>query len=131
MMKKVECILLVDDDEATNYLNELMITELDLTEHLLQARNGKMALDLLQEHARQHQRLPNLILIDINMPVMDGFAFINAYRQLNLHSNPSLIAVLTTSPNASDMERVRNIGINDYIVKPLTEQTLLKLLEKL
>lgn len=131
-MKKVECILLVDDDEATNYLNEMTITDMDIVGHLLQARNGKVALDLLQEHAQQHQCLPELILLDINMPVMDGFAFLNAYWQMNLPgSSSATIVVLTTSANSSDIERARNAGIDHYLTKPLTEQDLLDIIEKL
>lgn len=130
-MKKVKCILLVDDDETTNFINELMIMEMDIAEQILQAHNGKEALDVLQDQVQQQHCLPELILLDINMPVMDGFDFLEAYQEIDFPGKPSVIIVmLTTSLNPSDVERAKNTKIVDYINKPLTELTLREILEK-
>ncbi|AHM62735.1 response regulator receiver protein [Flammeovirgaceae bacterium 311] len=130
-MKKVKCILLVDDDETTNIINEMLITDMDIAEHLLQARNGKEGIELLEKKFQQEQGLPDLILLDINMPVMDGFAFLEAYQQLDFpDKSAAIIVMLTTSLNPSDVERAKNAGVADYINKPLTEQSLQEILEK-
>lgn len=130
-MKKVKCILLVDDDETTNFINELMIMEMGFAEKILQAHNGKEALDVLQKQEQQQLCLPELILLDVNMPVMDGFDFLEAYQRMELPGKPSVIIImLTTSLNPSDVERAKKTKIVDYVNKPLTQQSLVQILEK-
>ncbi|WP_224996154.1 response regulator [Cesiribacter sp. SM1] len=129
-MKKIKCILLIDDDETTNIINEMLIMDMGVTSELLQARNGKEGIELLQKKADQNN-LPELILLDINMPVMDGFAFLEAYQKMDLPDKDSVIIImLTTSLNPSDVERARSAGVADYISKPLTEKSLQSILEK-
>jgi len=129
-MKKVKSILLVDDDETTNFINELMISDMGITDELLQANNGKEAIDLLEERIKLDKMLPDLILLDINMPVMDGFDFLDAYQHLQFHKKPSVIIVmLTTSLNPSDVERAKQAEITDYINKPLTEEKINSILK--
>ena len=130
MTKKVKCILLIDDDETTNIINEMLIMDMEITERLLQARNGREGLEVLQEQI-DGDCPPELILLDINMPVMDGFAFLETYRQLHFADKSSVIVVmLTTSLNPLDVERAKEAGVADYINKPLTEQSLKAVLEK-
>lgn len=123
--------MLVDDDETTNIINEMLITDMDIADQLWQARNGREGIELLKKQVQQDQCLPELILLDINMPVMDGFAFLEAYQQLTIPDKSSVIIVmLTTSLNSSDVQRAKNSGVADYINKPLTEQSLQAVLEK-
>ena len=127
IMKKVNCILLVDDDETTNIINEMLIMDMDITEELVQARNGKEGINLLQQQKNQ----PELILLDINMPVMDGFDFLEAYNKMEFTGKSSaVIVMLTTSMNPKDVERAKKAGVADYINKPLTEQSLREVLNK-
>lgn len=80
-MTKIACTLLVDDDDTANYLNKSLFKRLDATERLLVARNGLEALTLINRNC-PGQDCPALILLDINMPVMNGFEFLEAYSQL-------------------------------------------------
>lgn len=124
-MKKLQYTLLVDDDEATNFINELLIEELDFTENLLIARNGREALDIIQELHRQEASLPQLILLDINMPVMDGFDFLDAFRALDCPGKEATtIVMLTTSLHQKDIDKVKEVGVTAYLNKPLTRQSL-------
>lgn len=124
-MAKLEYTLLVDDDEATNFINELLIEELDFTENLLIARNGKEALDLIKGLYRQKKRLPELILLDINMPVMDGFEFLEAFSALNCpQKEATMIVMVTTSLHQKDIDKVKKTGVAGYLNKPLTRQAL-------
>jgi CheY-like chemotaxis protein len=130
-MKKVKCILLIDDDETTNFINELMISEMDITDQILQAQNGKEGIDLLLSQVENKQCLPEVILLDINMPVMDGFEFLEEYQKLDIPGKSSVVIVmLTTSLHPTDMERTKNAGITDYINKPLKENSIKQILEK-
>lgn len=125
-MKKLHYTLLVDDDEATNFINELLIEELDFTEKLLIAQNGKEALDLIRELCREEAGLlPELILLDINMPVMDGFDFLDAFQALDCpDKEDTKIVMLTTSLHRKDIEKVKDAGVAGFLNKPLTIASL-------
>ena len=95
-----------------------------MTDKLLVAHNGQEALDLLQQHC-QHAttECPALILLDIKMPVMDGFQFLEAYDQLpNLQKQ--VIVMLTTPLHPQDLDRVQKLNIAGFLSKPLTEEKI-------
>ncbi|GAB3577443.1 response regulator [Hymenobacter daeguensis] len=125
-MQKLTCALLVDDDQTTNYLNQLLLKRLSVTDKILVALNGQEALDLLQIHCRQATPdCPALILLDVKMPVMDGFAFLEAYNRLPLPEKQAIIIVmLTTSLHPQDVERVQKLNIAGFLNKPLTENKI-------
>lgn len=128
---KVNCLMLIDDDETTNFINELMISEMGITDQILQAQNGKEGLDLLLKQVEEKKCLPEIILLDINMPVMDGFEFLEEYQKLDIPGKSSVVIVmLTTSLHPTDMERTKQAGITDYINKPLKENSIRQILEK-
>lgn len=125
-MQKLTCALLVDDDQTTNYLNKLLINRLGIADKLLVALNGQEALDLLQQHCQEATHdCPVLILLDVKMPVMDGFAFLAAYDALRLPQKTAIIVVmLTTSLHPQDVERVERLNIAGFLNKPLTSEKL-------
>jgi CheY-like chemotaxis protein len=130
-MQKLTCALLVDDDQTTNYLNQLLLKRLDVTDKLLIAINGQEALNLLTEHCHDvTDECPVLILLDIKMPVMDGFAFLEAYDKLPLPQKQAIIIVmLTTSLHPQDVDRVQKLNIAGFLNKPLTEAKVNEILK--
>ncbi|QMU27827.1 response regulator [Adhaeribacter radiodurans] len=129
-MNKIACTLLVDDDETANYLNELLFTRLSLTDKLLISRNGAEALKVISENC-PGQSCPTLILLDINMPIMDGFEFLAAYQELNFDQKQSVVIImLTTSLNPRDMDKVKKANIAGIINKPLTKKALLEIVDQ-
>ncbi|UOQ76985.1 response regulator [Hymenobacter sp. 5516J-16] len=98
-MDKISCILLVDDDKTTNFLNRLLLENLGVTDQVLVAENGREALRLIEQNG-PNDTCPALILLDINMPVMNGFDFLEAYQNLSFaHKQSVVIVMLTTSLN--------------------------------
>lgn len=134
-MPKFGSILIVDDDYASNYLTEMILQDLQITEHIYLARNGKEALDLIKEYCGDDQQpaskpCPQLIFLDINMPVMDGFEFLEEFEKMEyIKKNPIPIFLLTTSTNVRDIEKAKRYRVNAYIEKPLTEEKIVKIMD--
>jgi CheY-like chemotaxis protein len=132
MNKKYKCVLLVDDDEATNFINRLAIRKAAFAEKIVIVRNGLEALEYLRSEAYDREYVePDFIFLDINMPVMNGWEFLEAYQQLQHRPHAPLIVMLTTSLNPDDAEKAGNItAITEFRHKPLTISMLQDILAK-
>lgn len=130
-MKKLKCVLLIDDNKATNFLHETLFEELDVAECIVIAYNGKDGLAHLDRVAvGAVEDYPALILVDIHMPVMDGFDFLEGYRQRQYHEKfDALVVMLTTSTNPRDLDRIEAAGFARYLPKPLAEEHILALVD--
>jgi len=119
-------VLLVDDDYISNFIADHLLNKHKICKSITIARNGDEALKHLQDESNP---FPELILLDINMPVMDGFEFIGAFQRYNMDRNKTKIVIYTTAYNKEDFELLKEIGFHDFIIKPLNEEKLKKLLE--
>lgn len=134
--KGLDCILLVDDDKATNYFHNLVITYAQVDTHVQIATNAQQALDFLKSEGEfaHHEDFPQpgLILLDINMPGMSGWDFMDAYRFLpEFQKGKMVIAMLTTSLNPDDEKKAKaNHEIVKLLHKPLTEAKLIDLIQE-
>ena len=122
-MSKLNSILLVEDDSITNFINERLLRKLNVAENIKIALNGYEAISIIQKTVQEKKQCPNLIFLDINMPVMDGFEFLNEFRLLDFpNKDDVVIVVLTTSTNITDIEKLKGSGNTDFINKPLTKE---------
>jgi CheY-like chemotaxis protein len=125
MKKKFNCALLIDDDGTTNFINYRIVNALKLANQIQTEINGEKALNFLQFYAETHQNnSPELILVDLKMPVLDGFEFLQ-YMQIKKFANKENIKmiVLTTSMYHDDLKLLKKFNV-EYIMKPLTERKL-------
>ena len=130
-MQKLDCILLVDDDEITNFVHESVILDLDAAQKIVTAHNGQEALDIIRQGGPWPDDCPTLIFLDINMPVMNGFEFLEAYQQLEEKRRQSIIVVmLTSSLNPGDIQHAEEAGVADFVSKPLTPSKLKEVVSK-
>lgn len=131
-MQKLSCVLLVDDDPITNFLNQDLLESLGITDRLLVAENGQAGLDLLQAHCQAATPdCPALVLLDVQMPVLDGFGFLEAYARLplgHLHS-AIIIVMLSSSQHPQDIARAQALHAADFLSKPLTAAQLDRVLQ--
>ncbi|WP_207435230.1 response regulator [Sabulibacter ruber] len=136
-MKKLKGILLIDDDDTNNFLNHRLLTRMQVAEKIREFRNGKQAFDYLYNISQGHYDTasseyfkPALILLDINMPVMDGFEFLSLFEKLDESFRKDVVlALLTTSEHSQDTERAAASSIA-YLTKPLTTEKVQGLLEE-
>ena len=132
-MAVLTSILLVDDDSTTNFLNKLLLTRLGVAEQVLVAENGEQALRTLDQTCRApvSPTCPRLILLDMNMPVLNGLAFLEAYEQMPLaHRSAIVIVMLTTSLQPVDLAKAQQLPIAGFLNKPLTKEKVAALLEQ-
>lgn len=107
-------ILVVDDSEADQFLVSLAINEYDPAIEILTASDGQQALNLLNEPAEP----PQLILLDINMPVMNGFEFLEHYDKR--HDKHTVVVMLTSSDQESDKQLSASYeSVKQYLIKPI------------
>jgi CheY-like chemotaxis protein len=130
MNQKLNCILLIDDDEPTNFLSSMIIEEADCAEHIQVEDSALRAIDYLAGNGTCHN--PDLIFLDINMPAMNGWEFIEKYKKLGEeHKNKVIIIMLTTSLNPDDKIRADETPeISGFALKPLTTEMVNKVLEE-
>ena len=117
-------LLLIDDDEITNFAVDAILSRAESIESYEIKDNGWDALAFLQEC--QDDQFPNLIFVDLNMPEMDGFEFIERYQNLFWQGHQlTKINVLSSSVSEKDRQRALSYScVSEYTYKPLTEQTL-------
>lgn len=132
-MNKTAGVILVDDDGTTNFLNQRLLQNVVPAQRVLVAQHGAEGLALLRQvlgGPDAADPAPWLVLLDVKMPVMDGFAFLEAYQQLpTAQQRRAAVVMLTTSLHPADLERLQRLPITGLIAKPLTAAKLTPLLQ--
>jgi CheY-like chemotaxis protein len=127
-MKKFNFIMLIDDDEISNFITEKMITSLMLSDRMHTLKNGIEALTFINKNCNSSSnQCPDLIILDINMPVMDGIEFLEEFYSNKKSKNPNdpNIYILSSSYNPHDTEKIKKFNIKGYITKPMTLEKLM------
>jgi CheY-like chemotaxis protein len=121
--------ILVDDDSITNFLHEKLLRKLNVASTIIVKNNGKEALAYLDDFVKKEQDCPCIVMLDLNMPVVDGFEFIRQFKKKPWKDNIKVV-IVTTSLSEKDIQRVRQFGDFMYINKPLTIEKLKGMVEK-
>ena len=125
--KPLNLILLVDDDDTTNFVNTRLLANMKVAEDIKAVRNGKEAIEFLKEACSDNPKpgsiCPDLIFLDIKMPVMDGFSFLEKYKEEGLDTQDHvIIMMLTSSASFYDLERLKGFNkVKKHLSKALTE----------
>ncbi|WP_242916277.1 response regulator [Pontibacter liquoris] len=136
-MKKLSGVLLIDDDDTTNFLNQRLLDRMAVTDNVRTFVNGKQAFDYLYNVSNKNYEgtgssyfQPELIFLDINMPVMDGFEMLDLFERLDKAFREQItMVVLTTSTHPQDTANSKKYNA-EYLTKPLTVEKVNMLLEK-
>ena len=130
-MKKVDIACVIDDDDIYTFTIKKIIDNSQLAEKTLFFPNGKLALDFFTEYLHQTTHLPDLILLDINMPVLDGWQFMDEFIKLSPLINKRIVVyIVSSSIDRADFNRAKGYEqISDFIVKPVSSATFRKMVE--
>ena len=133
MDNSLQTIMLVDDDEASIFFNTEIIEECGLVDHVEVFQDPVEALGFVShssDAADSGAHRPDVILLDLNMPKMSGWEFMDAYRESAPRDMRDIpVVVLTSSSNQRDVEKASTTeGIVAYVVKPLSEAKLKKII---
>lgn len=132
MKEQLNKILLVDDSEADNFVHKRVIKKCNVTKSIVAKLSAESALDYLTTLEEDKYPNPDLIFLDINMPGMNGWEFLEEYAKLDEQFKAGIVVtMLTTSSSPDDRARAQKNGIIDHFEnKPLTPEVLMKVLEK-
>jgi len=118
-------VLLVDDDSVFNFLNTKTLERMGIARDIQTAMNGEQAMDLFNGYYKGAGCLPDIVLLDLNMPIMNGFQFLEAFNRMDLPNKEQVrIIIVSSSQDKGDITRARTLGANGYLSKPLTEKSL-------
>jgi len=125
----MKTVLIVDDSEIDRLIHTKIIERIKEVRDIHTASNGSEAITLLNEYFQKEKSLPHIILLDLNMPIMDGFAFIERFKTLPLEGKENVtIAIVTSSGSRLDIQKAKEKGIDIYLEKPISEEKLLNAL---
>jgi CheY-like chemotaxis protein len=132
-MNHIKNLAIVDDDETFVYLTKMTIEETKLVDIIEVFRNGLDALNFLKENFNHIELLPEVILLDISMPVMDGWLFLEEYIKLKPRIGKKItIYIVSSSISPKDILKAKSINdVTDYIIKPITKENLIDLIKKI
>ena len=124
---------IIDDDPIHQYGMKLLMRKLKFSNEILVFRDGQEAIDSLLDLLNSGDILPSVIFLDLNMPIKDGWGFLDDFVNIPHHNREKVtIYVISSSINVSDQERAKKYEVvSNYIIKPINEEGLKWLLEKI
>ncbi|MBX9853353.1 MAG: response regulator [Cytophagaceae bacterium] len=131
-MKRLNCVLIVDDDRVSNYITENVLRSLAISSMINTVSDGQAALEYIKYQCGEDQdyACPDLIILDISMRMLDGIEFVKEYRKLHT-SQSSIIVILSTLPLRQDqIKELKSLGVYDYFVKPISAEKIIGIMEE-
>ncbi len=130
-MSAIGTVMLVDDNDTDNFISKRIIEITQFADQVIVKNSGKSALEYLEENKDNPQAIPDIIFLDINMPIVDGFVFLYEYEKFdNSIKDKCRVIILSSSDNKRDIDKiVNNDFVIKFITKPLTEKTLAEIKE--
>lgn len=132
MRAKLNCIMLVDDNKDDNFFHERVIKKSGAADFVVAKQTGMDALEYLKSKNDIEDKHPDLIFLDINMPGMNRWEFLEEYGKLDVHfQSKAIVIMLTTSDNPDDKLKAEAINVaSGFKTKPLTAEMLEEIIDK-
>lgn len=132
-MPPIQSLCLIDDDVIYQFAVKLNLNQLRLAREVITFSNGELARDFFITNSKVAELLPDVILLDINMPVMDGWDFLEWFKEYKSHfPKPISIFMVSSSIDRRDIDKAKSYAeVKDYISKPLTDGSFFEIVEQL
>ncbi|MDX2189012.1 MAG: response regulator [Bacteroidota bacterium] len=119
---EIKNVLVIDDNETDLLIAKIVIEKTGYKGNIITKSSGKAALEYLASIQNSPEKFPNIIFLDINMPVINGFVFMDEFEKMPYEFTKHIkLAMLTSSDNRSDMDRFNNSEfVIDFVSKPIT-----------
>ena len=129
-MLSIENVAIIDDDDVYQYTSKRIIRATHKVEKINSFFNGQEAFDFINDNLDNSGNLPDLIFLDLHMPIFDGWHFLEKYKSIKHRINKKIpIYIITSSMNPDDMILARGFSeVKDYLIKPITEEKFLEIL---
>ncbi|GIZ10347.1 response regulator [Flavobacterium sp. UMI-01] len=119
-MKKIDQVCIIEDDPTHLFITKKYVELSGLVENIMIYKNGKEAYDKLKAIFISAQKLPEIILLDLNMPIWDGWQFLEEFLKIPIKSKINIF-ILTSSVSSEDRIQASKFNLNGkYLVKPIT-----------
>ena len=131
-MDHLKHLILIDDDNIVVYLTKRIVADTNMVELTNVFGNGEDALNYLKENLNNPDALPEIIFLDLFMPILDGWQFLEEFNLIKSEiSKPITIYVITSSVSREDYDKVKQFNtVSDYIVKPITKANFIEVIKK-
>ena len=120
-MNETPLIWIIDDDDISKYVMKRNLRQLSVT-NVIEFPDSTQPLKILSDNFASTDKLPDVILLDLNMPILNGFQFMEEFKVVNEKIKKDIqIYMLTSSLSSEDLDRAKSFPeITEYFVKPIT-----------
>ena len=131
MVKKLPIIGIIDDDTIYQFMLTRIINQHKLAESILSFLDGEKAIEYLIENKTKDDKIPDVLFLDVNMPIMDGWMFIEEYARIKTEITKKIVVfMLSSSVDPLDIERAGKISeISNYIIKPIKIEEVIRIFD--
>ncbi len=126
-MGRIESCCIIDDDPIFIYGTKRIMKEIEFCENIIVFNNGQEALDGIMEISQSAMKIPQVIFLDLNMPIMNGWEFLDEFIKIpNSNLEKTIVYIISSSVDPRDLEKVKDYKqrVNNYILKPITPNDL-------
>tara|TARA_R110002051_G_scaffold71624_4_gene129351 strand:+ start:14458 stop:14862 length:405 start_codon:yes stop_codon:yes gene_type:complete len=130
-MKNITTCCIIDDDPIFIYGTKRIMREINFAENIIVYNNGQEALDGLYALIKDEDSMPEIMFLDLNMPIMSGWEFLDEFKNYTSNnSKKTIIYIISSSVDPRDLERVKEYNeVTNYILKPITPYDLTNILD--
>jgi CheY-like chemotaxis protein len=129
-MNKINTFCIVDDDDIYQFTTSVLLKKTDLVNKIIVFSNGLKAINFLKDEIGNKENIPDVLFLDINMPVMDGWEFLEEYLLIKpMIPKTVVIYMVSSSVDEKDVLKAKSISaLSGYLVKPISSQNIMEVI---